>query len=381
MPVVTTTSPSVKPGDFLPDPNSPFFMSNSDFLDIQRYCDAGTQLPTTNKELADKLGISTSDTDKFQELLSAYQNVSTHCGDFRTNTFKQTVDLANDIADYALKASGTYYPALNTIIGMWQDGSMAPDKAKAKVDAILATLKQDVLSNAKKASDMQTKVAAFANETINDKAILDPIKTKYDAQYEGQGGLIAQLKTQIQADSDQIDYWNKEYQKDVTIACTSATYAWVVPYGTIAAAVVAGIYGKRAQDALDQVHKFQDEKAAASTQEQIDITLMADMHLASNSISGILDAIKGALKVLTHMEGIWNSLAADITSIGSTLQSVDVDPLIIKDLDIDAAIAEWKTVETEAKTYAVNAFITVTTEADIKSKPAALYLVQKRQVA
>jgi hypothetical protein len=44
---------------------------------------------------------------------------------------------------------------------MWQDGSMAPDKAKAKVDAILATLKQDVLSNAKKASDMQTKVCCL----------------------------------------------------------------------------------------------------------------------------------------------------------------------------------------------------------------------------
>jgi hypothetical protein len=353
-------------------------MSTSDLLDVQRYCDAATYLPQTTDDLVKQLDISASDAAQFQDMLDAYKVMSDHCQDFKMNTFKQMPLLADDVANYGLKAVSTYYPALNMVIAKWQDGTMAPDLAKAKFVAILATLKQEVVDNASKASAMQAKVAAFTDQTKKDQDVLTPIKAKYDAKYDGEGGLIAQLKTQIQGDSDQIDYWNKEYQKDVTIACTSATYAWIFPEGTIAAAVVAGVYGKKATDALDQVHHFQDDLAAATAQEQVDITLMADLHIASKSIGGILDALEGALAVLVRMEGIWNTLAGDITAIGATLDAAGGDAVIIKDLDIDAAIEQWNVVVTEAKNYSVNAFVTITTEADIKSKPATLFAVPAR---
>lgn len=372
--VTTTSPPDLGPGAFAPDAKSPFFMSTADFTNLQRYLDAGTQLPLTPHDLVIRLKMDATDaaSSEFTGMLEGYNKLAGHCGDFRSNTLTPMITLAEDIANYGDDASGTYLPALVTIIESWQDATdpVVVAKLKAKFEAALGVLKQAADDNAAKAKAMQKKIQSFADDTTADQAFLQPIRDTIKKKYEGEGGEIARLMTEVQNDSDQMDYWNSEYNRDVTIACTTACYAWVVPYGTIAAAVVAGVYGKKAQNALDKVHQFRDQMNAASAEEQRDVQLMADLKIADASLGGILTALQGALVVLQKMEGIWTALSGDIAAISANLSKADTVPLIIKDAVADAVIAAWIRVSKEARNYVTNAFVTIVTEAEVSANPA-----------
>ena len=372
--VSTDSLPNLGPGAFAPDANSPFFMSVADFTNLQRYLDAGTQLPLTPNDLVVRLKMAATDaaSAEFSGMLDGYNKLATHCGDFRSNTLTPMITLAEDIANYGDDASGTYLPALVAIIEVWQNATDATviAKLKAKFAAALDVLRQAADDNAAKAKAMQTKIKTFTDETTADQAFLQPIRDTIEKKYQGEGGEIARLMTEVKNDSDQMDYWNSEYNKDVTIACTTACYAWVVPYGTVAAAIVAGVYGKKAQDALDKVHQFRDQMNAASAEEQRDVQLMADLKIADTSLSGILTALQGALLVLQKMEGIWTALSGDIAAISTNLSKANTVPLIIKDAVADAVIAAWVKVSKEARTYVTNAFVTIVTEAEVSANPA-----------
>lgn len=366
----SATKPNLGPGQAKSEPGKPFFMSREEFIAVQTYCEAGMQLPITRDEVHTKLGVAVEDEAEFDDMISAYVKVHDHCLEFSTHTFPDTVALAGDLVDYGRNKAPVFYGALLKVIQAWQDGTLPPDKAAKKVDAILVNLKADAQARADKAQAVYDKVQDFATQTEADKGFLEPIKARYKAKYEGEGGLIATFNAQIENDVKQIGIWNEEYKKDVTIAATSATYAWIFPVGTIAAGVIAGVYGKKATEALDNVHDYQNKLATAKEDLRKAILLMADLKLADGSLDGLLTKLNAALPVIEKMKGIWLALHADIAKVLTIIQNdIQNAPVEIKDLGVDEAIGEWSTIASEADDYRVNAFITVTTEEAIKQDP------------
>ena len=71
---------------------------------------------------------------------------------------------------------------------------------------------------------------------------------EYDRKCGNQSAKVAQIKQELAEASDALQAANDEYAHDVTVAATTPTYTWVWPFGTIAAGVVAGDYGKKATD-------------------------------------------------------------------------------------------------------------------------------------
>jgi hypothetical protein len=378
----TATVPSasvVGPGDFAPDPNSPFFMSRPEFQSLQTYCDDAATLPTTPDELVSKIGISRETAATFQDMLDAYSAVQKHCANFSSVTFPKTVSLASMVAQYGLVCSQTYLPALILTIQEWQDETDPVKMARyqKKVDAILTQLASMARQYAAEADSVQAMVGDFLAQTTLDKNTLEPIQKKYHDKYEAEGGVIADLQQKLKDAQGMIDSLNDEYKKDVTIACTTATYAWLFPAGTIAAAVVAGVYGKRAQDALDQIHSWEETRDQESVELQKDINLMADLHLADHSIGGLLDALRGALPIIRKIRGIWGAIHDDIAAVAGTLIDARKADLWVKDNVVDAAARQWKAVSDAADNYRINAYITTTTVTQIKSSDPKLFIVPK----
>ena len=67
------------------------------------------------------------------------------------------------------------------------------------------------------------------------------------------------LNDDIAETQRELDKASADYNYDVTVAATTPTYAWIFPFGTIPAVVVAGVYGKRATDAYKKMGECRDQ--------------------------------------------------------------------------------------------------------------------------
>lgn len=364
----TTSKPSIGPGALQPQGTDPFLLSKPEMVLVQTYVEAGTRLPASRADMQAKLGIAASDVDQFDDLIGAYKNTYDHCSYFKTVTFPMSVGLASDIVAYNVKVP-IYYGALNTIILQWQAGTLSDEDAKKKFQLIFTNLRNQAQTFSDSAKDVKQKMIDFVEETKADQGFLQPIQTRYKAKYESQGGVIDTFTKEITNDNNQITFWNDQYSHDVIVAATTPTYAWVFPIGTIAAGIVAGIYGKKATDALDNVHDYQNKLAQAEDGLRQALILKHDLDLANSSLDGILAALNAALPVLEKMEGIWGALADDLGNIVTQILDNDIGKadVLIKDLGVAEAISAWAAVSKLADNYRLSAYITVKTEADIKA--------------
>jgi hypothetical protein len=289
------------------------------------------------------------------------------------------VNLASDIYQYGAQKAPIYYKAIlteaNILIG---DPTNA--NALAALKAILDNLSATATTYSTNASAAAAQVQTFAQQTQADKVVLvgpngdaGLVKT-YNDEYGSQSAAVVELNKEIAAQQIILDAANEEYNKDVVIAATTPTYAWVWPFGTIAAAVVAGIYGKKATDALDRAHAAQAKIKSDNQQVQADANLMIAIQMAQTGMNQILNALSAALPVIQKIQGIWGGIAKDIGSI-VTLIDTDIRQAlpIIMNLGVDEAIQSWASVATEANNYRVNAYVTVSdTPSGGTATPAAV---------
>jgi len=376
------TQVDIGPKEFTHNRNGHFLLSTPEFIELQTYVEAGKRLPVTEDDLQIKLGITKDDTHEFKDMIAVYKQIVTHCRYFSDTTFPASVGLAADIVHYNLKVP-IYYGALNPIIDDWNDGSMSPEMAKKKLDAILKNLRASAISFKDNAATVKQKIHQFVEETIQDESDLKSIRKRYQNHYHGEGldKQIEAYRTQAENAGNQIRHWNKEYQHDVTVASTSATYGWMWPFGTIAAGVVAGVYGKKATDALEEVHKYQKKLETAQGELRKALNLQHDLDLANDSLNGILKKVDKAVDVLQKMEGAWGAIADDLTNILNVIdQGIDKAPAIIKDLGVTNAINAWSAASEIADAYRANAYITVESEETIKQDPNKYKLPQASTV-
>ena len=108
---------------------------------------------------------------------------------------------------------------------------------------------------------------------------------------------------------------------DVVVAATTPTYVWVWPFGTIAAAVVAGVYGDKAVKALERSRAAQQEINNLSDKLAADAQLMIAINTTEGGITNILDPLNAALPIIQKIQGVWGAIADDLNTIINTIQT------------------------------------------------------------
>ncbi|GAB3829208.1 alpha-xenorhabdolysin family binary toxin subunit A [Hymenobacter jeollabukensis] len=379
------STPSIAPGALATPgtPNGPkFTLSAPEWLAIQTYVKDALALPTTSDAFRASLGAGApSDLSDFQELIDCYKSINAHCTTWQTTTFPASVSLASDVSFYGTKKAPIYYAAIQQEADILSND---PDNAQAlkALKAILDNLTQQAQTYADHAQQVYNQIQDFANQTAADKTTLvgtdgqSGLLKKYNDKYGATSTEVQQLTQQIKDQQQILKDATNEYNHDVIVAATSPTYAWIFPAGTIAAAVVAGVYGKRATDALDLMHATQAQISSMSATLAADTNLMIAIHNAEIGMNTITQELSAALPVIQKIQGLWGSIKDDLTSIVALIDSDIRQALpIIMNLGIAEAIQAWKDVAAEADIYRMNAYITVdnqsTDPAAVPAEPAA----------
>lgn len=342
-----------------------FILSATEWLAIQTYVVNALALPTTEATFKTFLGPGApSDMAAFTPLITAYGNINTHVTTWQNDTFPASVSLASDIYNYA-KQAPTYY---NPILPLAQKLTENPSDKETKdaLKAILGVLSKNASDYHDKAKGVAEKIQKFANDTQADKVVLNGVDGKgglkkvYNDKYGATSAEVMQLSNEIAAQKLVLDAANKEYDHDVIVAATTPTYAWVFPFGTIAAAVVAGVYGDKAVKALEKARAAQQQINTMSAKLAADTQLIISITTASSSITDILGPLMAALPVIQKIQGVWGAISDDLNNIIQTIDTNIAEALpIIMNLGVQTAIDEWTEVGALAQAYRLNAYITV----------------------
>jgi hemolytic enterotoxin HBL len=342
-----------------------FTLCRSEWVTIQTYCADALALPYTEDGFRKSLGAGApADLSDFTRLITAYGTMREHAADWSNVIFPASVDLAADIVQYGNTKAPVFYRAiLQEAVILEQDPGN--ERAKAALTAILDNLKAEAVAKADKAGAVAAKITQFAQHTQADKETL--------TGGDGKGGLVKYYSDKFGATSADVQKLlqefaeqkrilkeaNEEYNHDVVVAATTPTYAWVGLPGLIAAAVVAGTYGKRATDALDRARAAEAKINNLNDKLAADANLLIVLNSAELGLNAIARDVTAALPVIQRIQGVWGGIAADLTAISNLIDNDIRDvPPIIMDLGVDEAIRAWHSVALNADAYRVNAYVT-----------------------
>lgn len=345
-----------------------FALSNSQWLLIQTLVIDALALPTSMDEFKNLLGPGApSDLTDFDDLLNAYRVINSQCSTWQETTFPSSVALAGDVYNYGVNKAPIYYAAINKEAAILStDPSNA--EAAAALKGMLGVLQSYAITSQASATAVKTAIQAFADQIQESQlTLVGPngdagLVKRYNDKYGAASELQTQLNEEISANEHALSADQARYNHDVIVATTTPTYGWIWPVGTIAAAIVAGIYGHDAVKALDDIKADHDRILAESAQLAADQAVIDATKIALKGVTGISTAIAAALPVIQTIEGVWGAIAQDLGAI-STLIDLDIRQAapIIMNLGVSEAITAWYNVAQAANSYRVNAYVTVPT--------------------
>lgn len=352
----------IGPGELNTGAGSPFILSKPEWVSVQCYVVSALHLPTDQKSMREELPADPpGGMDQFNDLLSAYKSLHDHCQYWQDHTLQDSVNCAADIVHYNVKVP-SYYGALTKLLPKLELDP--PDPAAVnQCKAILQNLSSQAKGYADHAQLVLDGMKTFSEQSAQDQLTIKPLIEKYKKKLGEQSPTIKDLSDELEKDKEALKAANEEYNHDVIVAATTPTYAWIWPAGTIAAGTVAGIYGKKATDALKRVHEYESKISLVSDQLQAAAKLLLDLQRIHSDLGDISDKLNTALPVLQKMHGAWTAIHNDLDNILVIIdQDIDQVPAILKSLGIDEAIQAWAQVAAEADAYRVNAYVTATTE-------------------
>lgn len=341
-----------------------FSLSASEWLAIQVYVTNALSLPTNQNEFRKSLGKGApEDLSDFDKLIACYKDINAHCTTWQEDTFPSSVSLASQVYEYGINKVPVYYPAINKEAAILADDPNN-ENAKKALKAILDNLEKTAQGYADSAADVAKAIRTFADQTSADQTTLVGPKGDaglvkyYNDEYGSKSEEVTSLTEEIKAQGIVLEAAQNEYEHDVIVAATTPTYAWVFPVGTIAAAVVAGVYGDKAVKALDRAKAAQKKINELNDKLAADANLMNAIYLAEQGMGQITRELAAALPVIQKIEGIWGGIADDLAAI---VKLIDTDirkvPPIIMNLGVDEAIKAWHNVALAANAYRLNAYI------------------------
>lgn len=343
----------------------PFILSDPGFVALQTYVESALSLPKTEAEFKAFLGSGApADLSEFTPLINVYRSMFDASTNWRDNTFPELVQLASDVYHYGLNRVPVYYkpilPLAEILVNRPDDAA-----AKARLKAILDVLQGTAKGLADRAQLTVAKVASYANDSRTDyrRLVVDNgggLLERYRRRHGEASADVKQLTQDIATQRLVLQAANAEYNHSVIVAATTPTYGWIWPFGTIAGAVVAGIYGKRATDALARGRAANARINTLGASLTAHANVMTSLGLADFSITNISERLEKALPVIQKIQGVWGGIAHDL---GAIVQLIDDDIRnalpILMDLGVEQAIRSWDAVAWAANTYRVNAFVTI----------------------
>jgi hypothetical protein len=352
--------PDIGPQDLAgKEKNSPFLLSQREWYTLQRYVESVLALPDDEKKMRKSLATGAGEKityigpfDEFKALLAGYQTIIGHVKVWKDKVFPDTVELAQDISNYATMAR-TYYGALLAPIDtlLADPGNEA---AKTKIANICTRLSREAKENEDRANLVFTQISQFAEETSADEVLLKNLSQDYEAKFGKHSAVDKANKEEMERLAAKIDELNKEYEYDCLVAETTPTYAWIVFW---VALIVASIYGDRAAKLKHEIDTKTGRLNTLKEEVQRATLLIGSLNVAIKGLADIQEQIAAALPSIQKIKGVWNAIGSDLNKIGKIIKQDIVEEDDLKELGVENAIAMWQECKDKSDGYQANAFI------------------------
>ena len=350
---LSPTSLCVKEGEF-----ETVILNTVDRFKLQTYLLNGKLLPTEESEFMKLLDIPSEEKDKFNNLLVFYREVQAHCSSFFDGGFTDSVSLASDLVDYAGKVD-VYYPGLLKVVEDVLNGKMTEETGERKINAILDDIIASLKKYIERCQSIMDSVDAFYKQTLGDLQKLQGADGKsgllkeYSTEYNLESETLESLQEKYENFSKELSEARADYEYNVIVAATTPTYAWVFPFGTIPAIVVAGVYGDRAVKSKNKLDKAIADLAMTSKRINLFIALQA----ASTQLEELARNMRGAMEPVQKLKGFWTAMRDDLLNLKKSGENVEKMAWIIKDLGLEEHMNKWKALAVRADEYRLSAFI------------------------
>ena len=160
-----------------------------------------------------------------------------------------------------------------------------------------------------------------------------------------------------------------DYNFNVAVSATTPAYAWVFPFGTIPAIVVAGVYGDRAVKSKKKLDKAIADLECTNK--------LINLYIALEAACKQLDELKSnmmkAMEPVQKMKSFWKAMSDDLKSLKDSTENVEEMCWVIKKLGLDEVMLKWNALAVYADEYRLSAFIAdifITSDTEEKSKVA-----------
>jgi hypothetical protein len=357
-------------------------LDSAERLDLQRYILEGMALPTTDKAVKSAFSIPDDKLSEFKDMITAFKAIQEHCGTFYNGAYTESVSLASAIVEFNFAAQ-YYLRGIEKIADDYNNKRVTAEYAEQACTALIDILLKKFNEYVAKCDTVFAGITTFLTQTNADNTTMNGQdgKSGLNKQYRDKYGLhtdeIKKLQDDISEAQRELTYATEKYNHDVVVAATSPTYVWVVPFGTIAAGIVAGIYGKRATDAYKKMGELRTEISSSTGALQQKMAMSACLFSATISIGRIADLIKKAITPIEKMKGSWLALSDDMKALRKTVtDDIQQLPMVVKAMGVDSALAQWKAVADEADNYRKIAFISATSKNLVEANGLAFPLAR-----
>lgn len=291
---------------------------------LQVYSIWGLRLPSNDNALKLALNIQDPMAYSFYEsLLNSMSAIHKASHDFSAELFPRVIKVGNSIRSFGEDAGAMEDGTFSAIIEL-----IDQRESKEDVISLITNLRRQAQQNADDAQDVSKELQSYSDRLSEAITSINKANEEIatDTQVSSQEIALLRAGPKVKGSlanlQEMMDASKEEYDQDVIIASTSPTYVWVFPWGTLAAVVVAGVYGDRAVKALDKYDQQRKRYEAMDEALQIAVKTNEVAITAQTGISKAKTYTDFAVEQIDVVQQAWEGLAKSLDLIKAKLDKM-----------------------------------------------------------
>jgi hypothetical protein len=317
---------------------------------IQGYVARAQSLPGSDSVLLQQLGAGWGEVGRFTPLREAFDSMRGHGAQLST-LLPDATSLAADLQDYALATTDTYAP-LSELIARLR-ASRTDSEAEQLFQARVATLAGEVLVREQHAGTLEDRAHDLATAVEGDQARLESVRSSYQgAESQGDRGRLTAAHVRLAQLAHALAAAHVDLRYNLDMVAGTAAYAWIWPWGTIAAASVAGVHGQRATDARNRISDLTNQITSEAGVARDMARRLHSLDRAIDSADQVGGSIAGVRPELGKLREHWQEARNDLEKltkiVGTDLKK---GTPITRRVLLELALSKWQQVHARASAY------------------------------
>ncbi|MDQ3233210.1 MAG: alpha-xenorhabdolysin family binary toxin subunit A [Pseudobdellovibrionaceae bacterium] len=332
-----------------------FVLTQTEWLTIQRNVNNIVKVPRNEQQLRERLHLDANDRiETYQSLLNGFVDVQQHANLWKAQTFPELRGLAQTLSSYG----STIQPRLADLHDRLEDFINNPTDSKRNVLlGLLSTMLSESTQHEVASQAAFNHLQDFSNQSNLDEKNMHNLHESYVDLQTSNNAAVLRIEGQVDAQKSLLKTLHDDYEHYVTVASTAPTYAWIWPFGTIAAGAVATEYGIKATQALNDIHAAETELNNVNSDLQKAYHLRAVFGYVLTNVTNTDDLVKPLLEPVKKIVSHWHRLNFDLGEIQQLVaNNTNLDQLssYLVDADFEMARNSWAEVSRDSAAFLAN---------------------------